>query len=124
MSNKTMRTICAVTIAASVAFAPPAIAADDAESYYAASFYLVGFLERAAVVCPSEEAVRTAKAGLDLFREPGLQAILRGFPKKTKRWVRAGAHDFDADIMKKGIGSACGDALEIRTGAEKLLRPE
>lgn len=94
------------------------------ESYYAASFYLVGFLDRAAVVCPSEEAMHTAKAALDLFREPELKAIERGFPKKTKRWMLAGVNDFNADIMKKGIGSACGDALEIRTGAEKLTRPE
>jgi len=114
----------AVALATGIAFAPPAIAEDDAELSYAGSFYVAGFLTRSAVACPGEEAKRTVRAALGLLASSELKAVLRGFPKKTKRWMLEGAHNFNAGAMKDGISAACEYALKIRDEAEQPPRPE
>jgi hypothetical protein len=114
----------AVALATGITFAPPAIADDDAELSYAGSFYVAGYLTRSEVVCPGEEAVRTARAVLGLLVSSELKAIWHGFPKKTKRWMLEGAYNFNAAVMKDGISAACEYALKIRDEAEQPLRPE
>jgi hypothetical protein len=73
---------------------------------------------RSIVVCGGD-AHRTARAAVKAIHKPELQAILKAYPKTTKKWGNEGAADFNRAVMLHGIAPACRSAVEIRSGVER-----
>jgi len=93
--------------------------AEDASDAYKARFFVSGMLMRAGMVCGKNWKLN-AKVGMDLIATPELRDLARAYPETTKKWLEAGAENFNNGVMQDGLPAACKFADDMRRKAQSI----
>ncbi len=96
-----------------------AAVAEDASETYKARFFVSGMLMRAGMVC-GKNWKGNAKVGIDLIATPELRDLARAYPETTKKWLEAGAENFNNGVMQDGLPAACKFADDMRRKAQSI----
>jgi Bacterial SH3 domain len=105
-------------VIAQTSFSAPPSSETAAETVYRPRYQAAGFLLRAGTVC-ERESQRTISAAFRILGTAELKTISKNFPETTRKWMTAGADEFNTSVMNSGVAEACSLAATTREKAEE-----